>query len=87
MAIVINIPTTPAQDAKLATWLETYNAQRVRQGQPPFATVNDAVEDFVKRKLKASVRAASQARVKALIKRFPDLSQSKQYQIATIAGV
>lgn len=87
MPITINIPTTPAQDNKLAAWLVQYNAQRQRAGQPPFANVNDAVEDFVKRKLKASVRAASGADAKKLLKKFPDLSQAKQDQIKAIAEI
>lgn len=80
----ISIPINEEQDKKLKRWILKYNRQRARNHQPEFASYQDAIRQFVIRKLRDCARSASVSEARDIHRKFVDLTEDQQERIKAI---
>lgn len=78
------ISLTREENHKLTLWIRKYNKQRIRNGQPVYENYEDALRDFLIRKITDCCRSASYSDARQVMRRFVDLTEEKQKRIKDI---
>lgn len=86
-SVDISIPTTQAQDAKLARLLETVNAERVDRGLEPYADFNAYAKDVLIEAVKSYIKAAEAADKSEVAEAYAAANATLQAQIRQALGL